>query len=226
MGEMPKISVAVDIAVFTIIKGSLKVLLIRRKNEPFKGMYALPGGFLEKDENLEQAAARELEEETNVKGIFLKQLHAWGDVKRDPRGRVVSVSFMALIDSEKFRLVATSDAEAAAWISIYELPKLAFDHDKIIKDALNELRFDIQTTNIALQILPKKFTLTELQKAYEVILDTKLDKRNFRKRMKALDILKTTKESRMEGAHRPALLYEFREKKYSPIKEKINVFLK
>jgi 8-oxo-dGTP diphosphatase len=220
------ISVAVDIVVFTIKNGDLKVLLIRRKNDPFKGNYALPGGFVEQDENLEDAAARELEEETNVKGIFLKQLHAWGDIGRDPRGRIVSISFMALIDSDKFNLISTSDAEAAAWSSIYSLPKLAFDHKKVIEDALSELRFETQTTNIALQLLPKRFTLTEMQKAYEVILDTRLDKRNFRKRIDALEILKLTNESKMEGAHRPAKLYSFKEQRYSPIKEKMHVFLK
>jgi len=226
MVEGKSISVAVDIVVFTIIKDNLKVLLIRRKNDPFKHSYALPGGFVELDENLEQAAARELEEETNVKGIFLKQLHAWGDVGRDPRGRVISVSFIALIDSEKFKLVSTSDAEVAAWLSVYELPKLAFDHKKVLDDALSELRYEIQTTNIAFQLLPKRFTLTEMQKAYEVILDTKLDKRNFRKRLNALGILKPTAETRMEGAHRPAKLYSFKEQRYSEIREKINVFLK
>ncbi|MFC1732285.1 NUDIX domain-containing protein [candidate division KSB1 bacterium] len=228
MGKISKgeIAVTADIAVFTIIKDDLKVLLIRRKNPPFKGSYALPGGFVENDENLEVAAARELQEETNVKGIFLKQLSAYGDVGRDPRGRIVTVSFMALIDSDKFKLIATSDAEAAAWFSIYELPNLAFDHKKILDDTLSELRYEIQTTNIAFQLLPKKFTLTELQKAYEVILDTQLDKRNFRKRVDALGILKPLAESKMEGAHRPAKLYSFKEKKYSTLKEKINVFLK
>ncbi|MCX6707969.1 MAG: NUDIX domain-containing protein [Candidatus Woesearchaeota archaeon] len=226
MGEIPKISVAVDITVFTIINNDLKVLLIRRKNEPFRGMYALPGGFVELNESLEKAAARELEEETNVRGIFLKQLHAWGDVKRDPRGRVISVSFMALIDSDKFKLLSTSDAEAAAWISVYEIPKLAFDHKTVLDDALSELRYEIQTTNITLQLLPKEFTLTDLQRTYEVILDTKLDKRNFRKRIKALEIIRETGKEKMEGAHRPAKTYIFKDQKYAPIREKMHVFLK
>ena len=169
--------VAADAAVFTILHNELKILLIKRKNEPFKGKFALPGGFVELNENLEDAAKRELEEETGVKDIFLKKLLAFGDVGRDPRGRVIAIPFLALIDGENVKLHATSDAELAKWRSIYNLPELAFDHKDIIDNALNDLRFEIQNTNIAFQIMPERFTLTELQKAYEIILDKKIDKR-------------------------------------------------
>lgn len=218
MAELDKnqFYVAVDAVVFTILHNQIKLLLIKRKNEPFKGKFALPGGFVEKDENLEDAAKRELEEETSVKNIFLKKMHAFGDVGRDPRGRVISIPFLALIDAEELKLHASDDAELAKWFSVDYLPKLelAFDHKEIIKEALELLRFELQETNIAFEIMPKKFTLTELQKAYEIILDTQLDKRNFRKKMFELNLLKEHNETKMEGAHRPAKLFSFKEKGY------------
>ena len=156
MGELKKdqFYVAADAVVFTILNKELKILLIKRRDPPFKGQFALPGGFVEINENLEDAAKRELEEETGVKNIFLKKLHSFGDVGRDPRGRVISIPFLALIDGEKVKLHATSDAELAKWYPVYDLPKLGFDHDKIIKNALNHLRFEIDNTNIAFQIMP------------------------------------------------------------------------
>ena len=223
--EWKNMHIAADIVVFTVSRGILQVLLIKRKNPPFKGQFALPGGFVEIDESLEEAAVRELEEETGVKDIFIKKLTAYGDVNRDSRGRVVSIAFMALIDSEKFNLESKGDAMEAQWINANQIKSLAFDHMQILSDALSELRYEIQTTNIAAQILPEKFTLTELQELYERILDEKLDKRNFRKRIKALGILIVTRETKMEGAHRPALLYRFRSRDYKPLKDRIHVFL-
>jgi len=206
--------VTADAVVFTILNKELKILLIKRKKDPFKGKFALPGGFVELNENLEGAAKRELEEETGVKDIFLKKLHAFGDVKRALRGRVITIPFLALIDGEKVKLHASSDAEFAKWHSAYSLPQLGFDHKKIIDDALKHLRSEIENTNIAFQIMPEKFTLSELQRAYEIILDKKLDKRNFRKKLKELNILEQLFETKMEGAHRPAKLYSFKEKEY------------
>lgn len=223
--EKQKISLTVDAVVFTVMNDDLKILLVKRKYDPYKQMYALPGGFVHNDEELDAAVCRELYEETNVKDIFLKKLTAYGDVKRDPRGRIVSVVYLALIDSETVKLEAKTDAEVASWFSVYSLPKLAFDHDVIIKDALHDLRYEIQISNIAYQLLPKKFTLTELQRAYEVILDKTLDKRNFRKRLFAQNIVDASDEYRNDGAHRPAQLFTFKEKKYSFIKDKINVFM-
>lgn len=214
----PTMAVAVDAVVFTILNRDLKILLIKRKNSPFRGMFALPGGFIEKDENLDQAVARELYEETNVKNIFLKQLKAYGEVKRDPRGRIVSIAFMALIDAEKIRLKSRMDAERAQWVSVYELPELAFDHTGIVKDALEELGFEILNTTIASQIMPEKFTLTELQKTYELVLKKQMDKRNFRKKIRELEILKELHETKMEGAHRPAILYSFKKRVYFKLK--------
>ena len=206
--------VTADAVVFTILDKELKLLIIKRKIPPFKGQYALPGGFVLINENLGEAAKRELMEETGVKDVFLKKLHAFGDVGRDPRGRVITIPYLALINGEKVKLNASSDAELAKWHSVYDLPELAFDHKKIIDDALRHLRFEIQNTNIAFQIMPENFTLSELQNAYEIILDQKQDKRNFRKKMKELNILKELNEMKRDGAHRPAQLYSFKEKKY------------
>lgn len=206
--------VAADCVVFTIHKHELKLLLIKRKNEPFKARYALPGGFVDIDENLDAAAKRELLEETGVKDILLKQLNAFGDVGRDPRGRVVSVPFIALIDGEDLKLSASTDAELAKWHDAYDLPELAFDHKKIIDMALSYLRHELLTTNIAFQLMPNKFTLSELQKAYEVILGKALDKRNFRKKILELSMVKELNESKMEGAHRPAKLFSFKDPRY------------
>lgn len=218
-----RIRVTVDAVVFTALHDDLKVLLIKRKNPPFKGMYALPGGFMENNESPEDAVKRELTEETNVKNVFLQQLGAYGDVDRDPRGRVVTVVYIALI-SPDHELASSADAIGAEWHTVDPLPELAFDHRQIIKDALRQLRFEIQTTNIALQILPKKFTLSELQHLYELVLKKQLDKRNFRKRIKELAVLRELKETKMEGAHRPAQLYSFKEQNYVLLKEKIHVF--
>lgn len=206
--------VTVDAVVFTILDNKLKILLIKRKIDPHKGKFALPGGFVEFKEELEAAVKRELEEETGVKNIFLKKLHAFGKVGRDPRGRVITISYLALIAGETVKLHATTDAELAKWFSAYDLPELGFDHKQIIDDALLHLRFEIQNTNIAFQIMPDKFTLTELQNAYEIILNEKMDKRNFRKKIKELEILKELDEMKMDGAHRPAHLYSFKEKQY------------
>ena len=208
------ILLTVDIIVFSVMHDKLNVLLIKRKNPPFQGEYALPGGFVKDDEDLQEAARRELVEETNVKNIFMKKLNVYGKVDRDPRGRVVSAAYIALIDHEKFQLKATTDALKAEWIPYEHIKVLAFDHKKILSEALKELRYDVQTTNIASQLLPNRFTLTELQRLYETILNQELDKRNFRKKIKTFEILKPLNETKMEGAHRPAQLFSFKEKDY------------
>jgi len=206
--------VTVDAVVFTILDNELKIIIIRRKNPPFKGYFALPGGFVELDENLDGAAERELKEETGVENIFLKKLKPFGKVGRDSRGRVITIPYLAIISGKNVKLHSTCDAELARWYSIYNLPKLAFDHKEIISYALNKLRSEIEKSNIAFQIIPKKFTLTELQRVYEIILNKKLDKRNFRKKLSELLILKELPETKMEGAHRPARLYSFRLREY------------
>lgn len=206
-----KLSVAVDIIVFTIQNDELKVLLVKRKFPPFKGKWAIPGGFVREKENLEESAKRELEEETGVAGEYLEQLYTFGDIGRDPRGRVISVSYFALINSEKVKLRPETDVSDAGWFSINPLPELAFDHDKILKYALKRLRWKFEYTTIGFSMLPNKFTMSQLQGLYETIFNKKFDKRNFRKKVLSLDILET-EEIKRNVSHRPPQLYSLKTK--------------
>lgn len=203
--------VTVDIVLFTVTQNRLKVLLIQRKQPPFEHMWAIPGGFIHVGETLEQAAARRLHEETNVDKIYLEQLGSFGNPSRDPRARVITVAYYALVSAEKLSLEAHANAEDVGWFSIDELPRLAFDHKEIVDRALMKLKRHLETSGVAFQLLPDKFTLTELQRVYELILGKPLDKRNFRKKILSSDILKDTGETKMEGYHRPAQLYSFTE---------------
>ncbi len=192
---------------------NLMVLLVRRKNPPYQGYWALPGGFVEEDETLEQAALRELEEETSVKDLFIEQLYTFGQPQRDPRGRVVSVAYYALINLSKHRLKARSDAAEASWFAIDQLPALAFDHADILNTALTRLRNKVRYQPIGFELLPDEFTLRQLQDLYESVLGLPLNKRNFRSRILKLGILEKT--GKQEGvAHRPATLYRFNKEKY------------
>jgi len=228
--------VAVDIALFTIQDESLKVLLVKRTAPPFPGWWSLPGGFVGRTESVDEAALRELQEETGITTVYLEQLYTFGDLDRDPRGRVISVSYYALVDWERFRLKAHTSAKDASsaggrsasggtpvstrWFSVNHLPTVAFDHRKIVVSALERLRNKVNYTSAAFQLLPKKFTLSELQRAYEVILGQPLDKRNFRKKMLQLGILKDTRERQVEGRQRPARLYAFTEARVIKLQEK------
>jgi 8-oxo-dGTP diphosphatase len=207
--DYPRPLVTVDVVIFTIAQNDLRVLLIRRKQEPFKGRWALPGGFVEIDESLDAAAARELEEEVGVKEVYLEQLYTFGDPKRDPRGRVISVAYFALVDAERQRIKTASDAADAAWHSVFKLPPLAFDHKKILDTALWRLRNKLEWTTVGYELLPQKFTLSELQRVYEIILQRPVDKRNFRKKILAQGQIRELNETRADGAHRPAKLYAF-----------------
>lgn len=205
-------SVAVDVLIFTVSGKKLKIILVKRGVDPFRGIWALPGGFVGIDESLETAAKRELMQETGVQDIYLEQLYTFGDPDRDPRERVITAAYFALIPSERIKLHATTDVTDAAWFSVDDLPKLAFDHKKIINLGIERLKSKIGYSNIVYGLLPNKFRLSELQGVYEVILGQVLDKRNFRKRMLSLGLLKTTGEKEIEGAHRPAMLYQFKRK--------------
>jgi 8-oxo-dGTP diphosphatase len=209
--DLPRPSVTVDLVILTIAEQDLKALLIRRGEEPFKGRWALPGGFVEIDESLERAAARELKEEAGVRDVYLEQLYTFGDPKRDPRGRVISVVYFALIDAGRQRIAAASDAAAAGWHSVFDPPRLAFDHRKVLDYAVWRLRNKLEWTTVGYELLPKKFTLSELQRVYEIILQRPVDKRNFRKKILAQGQLRELNETRAVGAHRPAKLYSFRE---------------
>jgi 8-oxo-dGTP diphosphatase len=202
------IQVTVDLVILTIQEQQLRVLLVERGVRPFEGEYALPGGFVREDESLEEAAARELEGETGTKDIFLEQLFSFGDPKRDPRGRVVTIAYYALISPDRAQLAAGSDAGLAAWYPVAQLPKLAFDHQNILDVALNRLRGKLEYTTVGFELLPKKFTLSDLQQMYEALLNKSLDKRNFRRKVQALGILRPLKEWQKTG-RKPARLYSF-----------------
>jgi 8-oxo-dGTP diphosphatase len=207
-------ALTVDIVVFALDANGLQVMLIQRNGKPFEGDWAIPGGFVEVDETLDAAAARELEEETGLRDIFLEQLYTFSDVNRDPRERVVTVAYYALVNLAGHSVRAASDARNAAWFSVNELPKLAFDHDKILRVALKRLRGKVRYQPVGFELLPEKFTLRQLQTLYETILDRRLDKRNFRKKVQGMEILKATKEIEKDVSHRAAQLYRFNKKAY------------
>src|SRR5216684_1210383 len=202
-------SVTVDVVMMSLRQRDLQVLLVKRRSWPYEGMWAIPGGFVNMDESLETAAKRELQEETGVQDVYLEQLYTFGDPGRDPRTRVITVVYFALLDSARLQVRAASDAADVGWFSVYSLPPLAFDHENILHYALARLRGKLDYTTIAFSLLPEQFTLRELQRVYEIILHRKLDKRNFRKKILATGILEDTGAKKMEGTHRPARLYRF-----------------
>ncbi len=204
-----KPSVTVDIVIFTVQNNDLKVLLVKRDIEPFKGMWAIPGGFVKIDESLEEAAKRELQEETGLKNVYLEQLYTFGDPQRDPRGRIITISYIALVNSENIKLKATTDVSEAQWFSVKKLPLVAFDHKKILEYALKRLRWKFEYTTIAFSLLPKEFTIGQIQKIYEIIFDKKFDKRNFAKKLLSLEILEEEKIKR-GVSHRPPMLYSLK----------------
>lgn len=212
--EFPRAALTVDIVVFALDEDDLSVMLIQRDIEPFEGEWALPGGFVRVDESLEDAARRELEEETGLKGIFLEQLYTFGAVDRDPRERIVTVAFYALVNLAGHDVKASTDARNAAWFSVNDLPDLAFDHDEILAVAHKRLRGKVRYQPIGFELLPEKFPLRMLQQMYQVILDRELDKRNFRKKILSMDILVELSEIEKDVAHRAARLYRFDKKKY------------
>jgi 8-oxo-dGTP diphosphatase len=212
------IQVTVDIVIFTIREARLKVLLIKRGIPPFKDSYAIPGGFVLEDESLDAAAARELKEETGVSDVYLEQLYSFGHPRRDPRGRVITVAYYALIPTGH-PVRAGSDASAAEWRDTADLPRLAFDHRQIVDYALERLRNKLEYTTTGFTLLPEQFTLSELQAVYEAILNKKLDRRNFRKKLDLLGVLKPVSGWRKTG-RKPARLYSFSAKKFEKLKDK------
>ncbi len=212
--ETPRGALTVDCVVFGLDDVELKVMLIQRGQEPYLGMWALPGGFVRVAETLDEAARRELEEETGLHQVFLEQLYTFGEVHRDPRERVVSVAYYALVKLSDHRVQAATDAREAAWFGVHEVPSLAFDHAGILQMGLERLRGKLRYQPIGFELLPKKFTLSQLQHLYELVLERELDKRNFRKRVLATDLLIETDEVQQDVAHRAARLYRFDERKY------------
>jgi len=214
------IQVAVDAIVFGYNKeGGVSLLLIKRKYEPFKGEWAIPGGFVLDNESLEAAVERELMEETGVKINYLEQLYTFGEPNRDPRRRIVSVAYFGLVKSSQFeKLQATTDAEEAKWFNIKDLPELAFDHQKIIKIAIERLRGKIIYQPIGFELLDKKFPFSDLEHLYATLLDRPIDRRNFKKKVMHLGILDELDEkAKSSGAGRPGNLFQFNKTTYNKL---------
>lgn len=219
--DYPRPAVTVDCVIFGydhhLQETDLKILLIRRKIEPFKEKWALPGGFVHETETLEEAAKRELREETGLSNVYLEQLYTFGEIERDPRGRVISVAYFALVSLEYYEIHASTDADTAEWFSFRKLPALAFDHKHIVKVAIERLRNKVRYQPIGFELLPEEFTLSELQGLYETILEMTLDKRNFRKKIESFGLLTSTGKLQRGKAHRAARLYSFDHKRYKQL---------
>jgi 8-oxo-dGTP diphosphatase len=218
--QYPRAALTVDCVVFGLDESDLKVLLIERGLEPFKGRWALPGGFVRVDETLDEAARRELAEEAGLTDVFLEQLYTFGELNRDPRERVVSVTYYALVKLTAHQTRAATDAADARWFPVSKVPKLAFDHGDILGTALARLKGKVRYQPIGFELLPPKFTLSQLQHLYEAVLETELDKRNFRKKVLSFGLLVPLNETQMAGRHRPAQLFRFNADKYEKLKKR------
>ena len=212
--KYPHPSVTADNVIFGFDGNNLHILLVERGLEPFKGCWALPGGFLQMDETIEECAKRELAEETNVKEVYLQQFQVFSDVMRDPRERVLTVAFFALVRKSDYELIAGDDASDASWFLVDELPPLAFDHDEIIAQARMKLQEELRLRPIAFKLLDEKFSMSELQKLYELINDTRYDRRNFQRKMMASGFLSDEGISKVITANRPPQLFSFNEESY------------
>lgn len=218
--EYPRPSVTTDCIIFGFDEGELKLLLIERGIEPFLGRWAFPGGFLQMEESSDDCARRELFEETGIENVFIEQLYTFSDVDRDPRGRVITISYYALVKLSDYKLYAGDDAKNAQWFPISKVPPLAFDHDRILRVALNRLRGKIRYQPIGFELLSEKFTMPELQILYETVLEMKLDRRNFRKKIVDTGLLIDHNESVKGVPHKGAKYFSFNKKKYMELSER------
>lgn len=203
-------AVTVDLVIFTVNDDMLKVMLVKRAEGPFADGWSLPGGFLKVNESLEEAALRVLKEKAGVENVYVEQLYTFGDPERDPRARVITVTYFALIPWKDLIQSPSSKVSDLMWAPVNHLPKLAFDHREIVEYAVQRLRAKASYSNIVYGLMPRQFRLSELQRMYEIIINDKLDKRNFRKRMLATGLLQETGRKEIAGAHRPAMLYKFK----------------
>jgi len=215
-----KSAFSVDNVIFGFDEGDLKVLLIKRGEQPYEGRWALPGYFVYPDEDLDQAAKRVLEELTGLRNVYLEQVKTFGAVDRHSFGRVITVAYFSLIKISDFSVQPASMALQAKWHSVNEVGQLAFDHNEILDTSVQRLRSTVRTRPVGFELLPPKFTLTQLQHLYEAILETDLDKRNFRKKILSMDLLIDLDEMQEGVAHRPARLYKFDQKRYEELRAK------
>ena len=208
--------VTVDGVIFGYVENDLRILLIKRKYDPFQNCWALPGGYVEENETIESAVLREVNEETGIDNLYLEQLYTFGDTDRDPRGRIISIAYYGLVQPSNYKLNASTDAKDVEWFSVNDLPKqLAFDHSNIIKTALERLKGKVRYMPIGFELLSKKFSLGQIQNLYETILDISFDPANFRKKFLKLDILDKLEEKEENPKGRPGNLYRFNKVKYN-----------
>lgn len=210
-------SVTVDVAIFSLVEEDLRILLSKRTERPFVDFWALPGTFVRIDESLDDAANRALASKTGVTDVYTEQLYTFGEPARDPRMRVITVAYFALVPFTAVETKTSPNTEVR-WASVFDLPDLAFDHAEILDYALTRLRYKLEYTAVGFQLLPDVFTLTELQKAYEIILSETLDKRNFRRKILSADILEETGRKKKDGEGRPAKLYRYRDDAVAEVK--------
>lgn len=216
----PRPAVASDCVIFGFDGGELKLLLLEREKEPFKGKWALPGGFVHAHETADECAKRILVEKAGIKNVFIEQLYTFSSPERDPRDRVISISYYSLVNKHHYTLIAGRDTEKAEWFALSALPKLAFDHAKIVKMAMLRLKGKVRYQPVGFELLDEKFTLTQLQTVYEAILETAIDKRNFRKKIMSMGLLKALDEKEKNVARKAARYYSFDHKMYKQLTQK------
>ena len=213
------LAVSVDCVVFGFDEEGLKILLIERGEEPFEGYWALPGNLVSPDEDLISSVNRVNKELTGIENLYFEQVEAFGSVDRHPDGRVITVAYYTLVKISDYKLNPSSFANEAKWFNLSKVSKLAFDHKEILASCFEKLKKSVRIKPIGFELLPKQFTLSELQNLYEAILEVELDKRNFRKKILQMDFLKDTNTLQQNVSHRPAKLYEFDEIKYKSLIE-------
>ncbi|MES2513137.1 MAG: NUDIX domain-containing protein [Bacteroidota bacterium] len=218
--EYERPALATDCVIFGFDGGELKLLLIEREKEPFKNKWALPGGFVFIEETTEECARRILVEKTGVKHMFIEQLYTFSDTDRDPRERIISVAYFALVNKHQYELIAGRDTIKAEWFELSKLPKLAFDHSKIVKVAIQRIKGKVSYQPIGFELLNEKFTLSQLQALYEAILEVSIDKRNFRKKILGMGFLKGLEEKEQNVARKAGQYYSFDKKAYKELTQK------
>ncbi len=217
--EYPRPAVTVDCVIFGFDKNQLKILLTKRAIEPFLGKWAFPGGFIQEQETADACALRKLSEEAGLGDIFLEQLYTFSDLKRDPRGRVISIAYYALVKPTAYTLEAGLDIDAVKWFDLEEVPLLAFDHQQILSVAIERLKGKIRYQPIGFELLPTKFTLPELHNLYETILQRTIDRGNFRKKILSMGLLIDHSGMQKDRHARSAKIYSFDRMKYDELKE-------